>query len=155
MRKSKPERVQIDGLWYRVSAKTGRPSKSPLTRCSNTMTEAEFRSWVLSGLRDRTMLWRPANDAWQLNTRPNKSGKGRHRIEHQCADCKQWFPKKTKKNRYSIGIELDHIIPIGGLNDFAKAAQWIERAFVEVEGYQKLCTPCHAKKTKEEKRKDE
>ena len=143
------KRVQIDGGWYRVSEKTGRASKVPLTRCSNTMTESEFKSWVLSGLRDRTMMWKPANDAWKLNTRANTSGKGRHRIEHQCAHCSKWFPKKTKKN--NTGIELDHIIPIGGLNDFNKAAEWIEKAFVEVDAYQKLCTICHQIKTNSEK----
>lgn len=149
----KIKRTCIDGVYYKVSQKTGRISKIPLTRCSNTMTESEFKAWVLSGLRDRTRMWKPAQDAWKLNTRANMSGKGRHRVEHQCGKCKKWLPKKTRKN--DMGIELDHIIPIGGLNDLSKAAQWIERAFVEVQGYQKLCSSCHAKKTKEERKRND
>jgi len=119
------------------------------TRCSKTMTEAGFRAWILSALRSLTRRWKPANDAWKLNTRPNKTGKGRHRIEHQCARCKEWFPKKTKKN--DIGVELDHIVPIGGLSSFSKLEQWVLNAFVEVEGYQKLCSVCHRIKTNGEK----
>ncbi len=113
------------------------------------MTEAGFRGWILSALRSLTRAWKPASDAWKLNTRPNISGKGRHKIEHQCVSCLEWFPKKTKKNK--IGAELDHIIPIGGLSSLAKLQQWVERAFVEVEGFQKLCSVCHAKKTKTER----
>lgn len=145
------KRIQIDGQWFKISEKTGRPSKVPLTRCSNTMTETDFKSWILSGLRSKTRMWKPTQDAWKLNTRNNISGKGKHRIEHQCGQCLQWLPRKTKKNKE--GIELDHIIPIGGLNCFSKLQQWVERAFVEIDGYQKLCTTCHAKKTKAEKQK--
>lgn len=125
--------------------------KSPKTRCSGTMTEAAFRTWILSALRNLTRKWKPANDAWKLNTRPNTSGVGRHRIEHQCALCGCWGPKKSKTNTF--GIELDHITPIGGLSCFSKLEQWIRRAFVEVPDYQKLCTICHAAKTKEERSK--
>lgn len=126
------------------------PRGIPLTRCSNTMTEAAFRSWILSGLRSLTRKWKPANDAWKLNTRPNTSGVGRHRVEHQCVVCLQWFPKKTRAIK--VGVELDHIVPIGGLDSFSKLEQWVLRAFVEVDGYQKLCTTCHAKKTMGERR---
>jgi len=124
-------------------------AKVEKTRCSKTMTEAGFRAWILSALRSLTRRWKPANDAWKLNTRPNKSGNGRHRIEHQCAHCKEWFPKKTKKN--DVGVELDHIVPIGGLSSFSKLEQWVLNAFVEVDGYQKLCSVCHRIKTNGEK----
>ena len=97
-----------------------------------------------------TRKWKPANDAWKLNTRPNTSGVGRHRVEHQCVVCLQWFPKKTRAIK--VGVELDHIVPIGGLDSFSKLEQWVLRAFVEVDGYQKLCTTCHAKKTMGERR---
>ncbi len=119
------------------------------TRCSRTMTEAAFRGWILSALRSLTRKWKPANDAWKLNTRPNTSGVGRHRVEHQCALCSCWAPRKTKANTF--GIELDHKVAIGGLSCFSKLEQWIRRAFVEVPDYQKLCTNCHAVKTKGER----
>jgi hypothetical protein len=120
------------------------------TRCSGTMTEAEFRNWVLAALRRLTMRWKPANDAWKINTRPNKSGKGRHKIEHQCAMCLKWFPKYSKRSK-NIGVVLDHIVPIGGLSCLSKLEQWVLRALVEVEGYQKLCTLCHQIKTNSER----
>lgn len=143
------KRKCIDGVWYRVTP-TGRTSKVPLTRCSNTMTEAEYVAWVLSGLSNMTRKWPPANEAWNLNTRVKPKGNpGKHRIEHQCVHCSVWGPKKSKKN--SFGMELDHIVPKGGLNAFSKFEQWAERAFVEVDGYQKLCTICHRKKTNGEK----
>jgi hypothetical protein len=145
------KRVQIEGNWFKVSEKTGRLSKVPLTRCSNTMTESEYKAWVLGGLANMTRKWKPANDAWKINTRVKpKDVKGAHRIEHQCAHCLVWGPKKTRTNKW--GMELDHIVPKGGLSDFSKTEQWIERAFVEIEGYQKLCTDCHRTKTNEEKK---
>lgn len=125
------------------------PRKVDKTRCSGTMSEAQFRGWILSALRSLTRRWKPAADAWKINTRPNTSGKGRHRIEHQCAMCLKWFPKKTKKS--NIGVELDHIIPIGGLSSLDKLKQWVLNAFVETDGYQKLCVNCHLKKTNEER----
>lgn len=123
--------------------------QSKKTICSGTMTEASFRNWILSALRSLTRKWKPANDAWKVNARPNTSGVGRHRTEHQCAHCGCWAPRKTRTNAF--GIELDHIKPIGGLSSFSKLQQWIQNAFIEVDGYQKLCTNCHAAKTKEEK----
>lgn len=114
------------------------------------MTEAGFKGWILSALRSLTRKWKPASDAWNINTRAKpKSVPGRHRIEHQCAHCLKWGPRKTKKNTW--GIELDHLIPIGGYKHGFDA--WIVKAFVEVEGFQKLCTTCHRIKTNKEKKK--
>lgn len=148
------KRIEIGGQWFRVSEKTGRASKIPLTRCSNTMTEAEFRSWVLGGLRDRTMMWKPAQEAWKLHTRENQS-ESRHKIEHQCQHCMEWFvKKKIKIGKVSRNtIELDHIVPIGGLDSLDKAGAWINKAYVEVDGYQKLCYQCHQVKTNLEKKR--
>lgn len=148
---SRMKRVKIDGQYFKVSEKTGKPSKVPLTRCSNTMTESDFRSWILSALRSLTRKWKPAQDAWKIDVKPNASGKGKHRIEHNCVHCNKWFPRKTKVNK--MGVELDHIQTLGGLDHLSKAEQWIERAFVEVEGYQKLCIDCHQKKTNSERGK--
>lgn len=114
-----------------------------LTRAGNTMTESEFRSWVLSGLRSRTRYWPPANAAWKLNTRPSQSSNKRLKIEHQCNICKEWFSKAK--------MQLDHIKPIGGLSCLSKLQTWVERAFVEVEGYQKICKPCHKIKSRDER----
>ena len=150
------KRVLIDGVYYRVSEKTGRPSKVPLTHCNNMWTESEFRTWVLDGLRKKTMMWPPAQQAWKLNTRPNQSG-SRHKLEHQCAHCKQWFVKKPVKvgKRVRNSVELDHIVNCGGLNDLSKMKEWAEKAYTNTEGYQKLCIDCHTKKTNSERKKDD
>lgn len=124
---------------------------SKKTRCSGTMTEAAFRGWILSALRSLSRKWKPANDAWKLNTRIKpKDVPGRHRTEHKCAQCGVWLPRKTKQN--ARGIELDHITPIGGLSSLDKLKQWVQRAFVEIDGFQKLCSDkCHAAKTAKER----
>lgn len=148
------KRVFIDGYWYRVNSKTGKPSKVPLTRCNNQWTESEWRSWILSGLRSKTMMWPPAQQAWKLNVRPNQSG-SRHKYEHQCAICKDWFVKKKVGNRNSV--ELDHIVNCGGLNDLKKFAEWADKAYTDTNSYQKLCIACHNFKSLKERRqgKDE
>lgn len=141
------KRKRIDGQWFKITP-TGRIGKVPLTRCSNTQTEAEYKGWVLSGLRGLTRKWKPAADAWNVNTRAKpKDIKGKHRIEHQCSKCLEWGPKKTKKN--SWGMELDHINNIGGYS--VGFDVWVERAFVEIDGYQKVCTTCHRRKSNDER----
>ncbi len=147
---AKVNRVLIDGQWFAVSAKTGRPSKIPLTRCSNTMTETDYQGWVLSGLRALTHKWLPAQQAWKLNTRPNQSG-SRHKVEHECQHCKQWFVKTKIKGKKRNTVELDHIKPIGGYSGSKSLDLWAANAFVELEQYQKLCYACHTFKTNSEK----
>lgn len=142
------KRIQIDGVWYRVSEKTGRPSKVPLTRCNNTWTESEFVSWIIKGLQNKTMMWPPAQEAWKLNRRPNQSA-SKHKWEHLCNHCKGWFVLKKVGKRNSV--ELDHIIPSGGTTQLLKDFMgWAGKAYIDTIGYQKLCFNCHQKKSKNE-----
>jgi len=49
-------------------------------------------------------------------------------------------------------VAVDHIDPIvDPAVGFASFDEWIDRCFVEVEGYQVLCKPCHTLKTNVEK----
>ena len=65
----------------------------------------------------------------------------RHKYEYECADCRGWFQQKD--------IQIDHITPAGGDTDWN---EFISKLFVGVPKLQRLCTPCHARKTKEERK---
>lgn len=136
-------RVEIEGKWYRVK-KNGKPG-AQLARAANTMTEAEYWATILSALRRATKFWAPKMLKLMEGKRANKSSNKRLKWEFSCEVCKKWHPQSN--------IEIDHIIPCGGLNGIDKVVPWITRAFVEIEGFQRLCKSCHTKKTKEEKTK--
>lgn len=114
---------------------------------SGTMTRSQFRSFIISKLRQASMYWKPKNECIARC----RVGRGMYK----CEMCKQTVPatlppepwkKKRKKN-----FLADHISPIidpeVGFNWFDS---WIERCFVEINGYQGLCWACHKKKTDEE-----
>jgi 5-methylcytosine-specific restriction endonuclease McrA len=60
-----------------------------------------------------------------------------------CEHCKKWF--KTSD------LDMDHIIPIGGMKSLDDAGRWLKNALVETGGYQRLCHECHNKKTQLER----
>lgn len=113
------------------------------TRCSQTMTEAAFFSWILSHLRRLTMKWKPKNEALTTARRPYKGPNKRQKWEYKCARCKKWFARKE--------VDIDHIIPMGGMTTFEKAGEWLRKALCEVDGFQVLCKEDHQLKTKKEK----
>jgi 5-methylcytosine-specific restriction endonuclease McrA len=61
----------------------------------------------------------------------------------QCAACLSNFP--------ATAVQVDHIIPVVGRDGFSTWDDYIERMFVDKEGFQVLCKLCHKKKTLEEK----
>lgn len=136
-KKTPRKRIEKDGEWFSVRG-------IPLTRASGTKTEAEFWSFILSALRKATRFWKPAIDKKLEGRRPNQSSNKRLKWESSCECCKKWVPEKD--------IEIDHIIPCGGLNGPEKLVGWVDHAFVEIEGFQRLCSTCHLKKTLEEKK---
>lgn len=120
------------------------PKGVPLTRCSNTMTEAEYFAFILSHCRRITRKWKPAFEKMDDGKRPYTGSDKRTKWEYQCEACLGWFKGKE--------IDLDHIIPLGGINGYDKIAGWFERALCEKEGFQRLCKPCHLIKTNEERK---
>lgn len=128
----KETRRLIDGKWYRITP-TGRVGVE-LTHCCNTLTKAQMIARVLSALREATRYWLPKTKKLEEGRRKRPSGEW----ENNCEKCNKWFRLND--------LEADHIIPCGGMNCFSKAQQWLERAFVEIEGYQRLCRTCHLKK---------
>ncbi len=139
--KRKPPRKaeQIGDKWY-----TSRGVE--LTRAHHTKTEAEFSSFILSALRSATRYWKPKMVKLEEGRRPNESDNKRLKWENNCEECGGWFPEKQ--------IEVDHIVPCGGISGpdwLDKIKPWIIRAFVEIEGFQRLCLTCHNRKTQAEK----
>ena len=117
--------------------------RSPKTRNNGSMTEAAFFGWIRSLLRNRYMRgWKPHNEVAKHNRRPI-TYKSRSRWEYQCADCNDWFLRKE--------IDIDHIIPCGTLKSFDDLAVFCSRLFVEKDGLQVLCKPCHKSKTHDKK----
>lgn len=136
---AKVSRRLIDGKWYRITP-TGKVGVE-LTHCSNTMTKPQLIARVLSAMRAATRFWLPKVEKLNEGRRKRKDGVW----ENSCELCLQWFRMND--------LEADHIIPCGGMNCFSKAQVWLERAFVEIDGYQRICKTCHLAKTLAEKKK--
>jgi hypothetical protein len=138
MPKVKRKVIEKDGKYYT-------PRGVELTRCSHTMTEAQFFSFILSALRRATKYWTPKMEKMREGRRAYKGDNKRIKWEYQCEQCLTWVLQKD--------IEMDHIIPCGGMNGWDKLVPWCQKAFVEKEGYQRLCKNCHLTKTSEERKK--
>jgi len=126
----------------------GRPS-GPKVRCNNQWTEARFRSFIFSLLRQGTRRWAPKSDV-------KKEGKVSRGI-YECASCKQHVPvtvptitKEGKRKRVN-NVFVDHIEPIvDPAVGFTTWDEYIERMFCEKDNLQLLCKECHDIKSKEE-----
>jgi hypothetical protein len=131
--------VEKDGKFYSARG-------VELTRASHTKTENEFIAHVLGSLRNGTKFWKPKMEKLAEGRRPNQSSNKRLKWENNCEQCKQWFPESS--------IQIDHVIPCGGISGddwLDKIKEWIIKAYVEIDGYQRLCKQCHAEKTKKER----
>ncbi|MDM8548296.1 hypothetical protein QUF61_17530 [Candidatus Venteria ishoeyi] len=122
-------------------------------RNGGAWTEAEFNSRITSALRKVSSYWKPK----QKCLKKANVSRGMYRCEH----CKQVVPlkiwgvwksgKKEGKPRKITNILADHINPV--VDPAVGNISWdvyIERMFVEEDGYQALCHDCHSKKTKAE-----
>ena len=125
--------------------KTARRQTVPRTRAGGEWTEAEFWSFLRSGLREKSRRWPPlVRQVFDAVRRKNQSENRRLKWEYQCRRCEVWFPRNQ--------VEADHIVPCGSLRSFADLQGFAERLFVEVDGLQVLCGDCHAWKTCEKRR---
>lgn len=113
----------------------------PLTRASESLTEAQFFSWIRSSLRRLSLRWKPRIEVLKDNRRPYTGESKRTKWEYSCADCKKWFLMKD--------IEVDHVVPAGSLKSFNDIGPFVERLLCEKDGYQVLCKVCHLKRTNE------
>ena len=111
-------------------------------RCGGRWTEARFRGFVTSALRNATRRWPPKYDRIKesfVGVRLNKKT-GRKSKHYRCAVCEEAFPQRN--------VQVDHIVPIGTCLTWD---EYIEKLFCEKENLQVVCKPCHKKKTKEER----
>lgn len=107
-------------------------------------TTARFWAFVRSNLRRAHGHWPPFREA-KLEGRKNKPAEtpGRHKYEHQCEHCQEWFPEKM--------IEMDHRVPVGTLTKHDDLPGFVMRLYAPASEYRKLCIPCHQAVTNEER----
>lgn len=61
---------------------------------------------------------------------------------HRCPQCEELFPQGM--------MRADHLIPVVGPEGFIDWNTYVERLFVEKDGYQALCKGCHDRISKHE-----
>ena len=118
-------------------------TKVPKTRCSGTMTESAFYSFIRSGLRQKSQRWRPIFDCKKLAQVPYSGTDKRTKYLYTCAICNGEF-KGTE-------TMVDHIVPCGSLKSFDDLPAFVERLFCEVDGLRVLCKACHQEVTNAER----
>jgi hypothetical protein len=122
-----------------ATEKKPRSQRIPRTRAGGEMTEAQFWSFLRANIRLASRKWAPRRLVLKACRRPSESDNKRLKFEHQCAECKNWFPQKQ--------VEVDHIVPVGRLLAFDDLPGFVERLFCEPDGLVVLCEQCHHAKT--------
>ena len=115
----------------------------PRTRGGGRYTDASFWAFIRSGLRAKHSRWAPRYAVLASAKRPYKGKNARQKFEYKCAVCKKYFLQRE--------VEVDHLIPCGSLRSYEDLPGFVERMFVEEEGYRVVCKPCHLTITKESK----
>lgn len=127
--------------------------KNEKTYNGGTWTSARFKSFIISAIRQATHRWGPRSEALK---RARVS-----RGEYVCAACGKhmgattWRTYKTgarkgKPKKVKDAI-VDHIEPVvDPLVGFVDWNTFIERMFVEVDGFRVICHDCHEQCTKEQ-----
>lgn len=137
-KKKQRKRIEEDGKFYTVRG-------VELTRNAGWLTEAEYFAKILSALRQTTRYWKPALTKLEERKRDSQSSNKRIKYEYQCEICQEWFVRAK--------IDIDHVVPCGGINGYDKIVPWLLKAHIEdKDGYQILCKSCHKIKTAEERK---
>jgi hypothetical protein len=114
--------------------------KTPPFELYPEWTTARFFSFLRSGLRATFNRYPPKYNTLLGARRPAQSEDSRLKWEYQCAECKNWFPKKE--------VECDHITPAGTLKSFEDLAEFVRKL---AGPQQVLCRTCHTNKTNNER----
>lgn len=108
-------------------------------------TEARFNSFIKSALRAASQRWPPRNkclnDAFTCSKVNSKSG--RMAKHYLCAACGGEFVRKD--------VEINHKQSVVPPEGFTTWDEVIERMFVEEDGFEVLCKPCHKEVTSKER----
>lgn len=113
-------------------------------RNNGRWTEARYKSFIRSALRGAFRKWPPKFDVLKkafVDKRINPDS-GRLAAHYRCAGCNELFVLKN--------VQVDHIKQIGKLTTWDI---FINKLFCEAKNLQVLCKPCHATKTKKERKK--
>lgn len=122
-----------------------RPS-GPKNRCGGAWTEAKFTNFVKNLLRSGQRKWGPM----QKCIKDARVSRG----IYLCNICKQEVPvtiPHPTTGRRTKNIIADHRHPVvDPALGFTTWDDFIERLFVESDGWQAACLACHKMKTQEE-----
>ena len=117
-------------------------------RCGGKWTEARYNSFITSALRGAHGRWGPKSTA--------KKKAWISRGVYLCSECGKegpaTLPPLEGRKRRRNNAAVDHIVPV--VDPAVGKTTWdeyVERMFVEEDGYQVLCYECHSTKTKEER----
>ena len=121
-----------------------RPS-GPKERCGGRWTEARYRSFIQSLLRQGTRRWAPTTDV--------KNRAKVARGQYKCECCGEIVGPTRKDGRRRVhNIFVDHIDPIvDPAVGFEGWDKYIERMFCEADNLQLICKDCHDTKSAEER----
>lgn len=111
-------------------------------------TDARFHSFIVSGLRALHMKWSPKTKCIS----EARVRRGVYKCEHCKKEGAATLPPKEGNKKRIKNILADHIDPVvSPVDGFVDWNTFIDRLFVEQDGYQALCSSCHDKKTAEER----
>ncbi len=111
--------------------------KKDKPRCSGTMTEGEYLTWVSSALRSRWLHWPPRAEAMKLARVPYTGENKRQKYAYKCAICGKIFSQKE--------VEVDHHpYKAGSLKSINDIGNYVSRGlYCEVDNLRVVCKPCH------------
>ena len=116
-----------------------RVNKVIKNRNSGTFTESAYWTFIRNALRRRSIVWKPITMCKERAKRKYVGPNKRQKYEYQCNVCKGWF----KGNEVSI----DHIKPVGSLQNAQDLPNFVEGLFCEIENLQCICSACHTAKS--------
>jgi 5-methylcytosine-specific restriction endonuclease McrA len=100
--------------------------------CGGRWTAARKRGFIVSALRRASGRWAPKNDS--------KKAARLERNTYRCASCAKTFGHTD--------IHIDHIVPVvDPAKGFTTWDDFINRLFVEIDGFRAVCTSCHSEIT--------
>lgn len=106
--------------------------------------DKQTQNYLISVLRAASVTWGGRTQCLNEGRRLRKVGTfkdGRDKFvwEHDCKYCGKWFDQKDSL------LEVDHIVEIGPFN--GDWTDYINRMFCGQDNLQRLCIPCHGRKT--------
>lgn len=124
------------------------PMKNPKKpRNNGQWTEARFRQFITSVLRNGSRKWSPIHTT--------KKDARVARGKYKCNGCKKTVGvSRLVKGKRVNNVFVDHIKPV--IDPDTGFTSWddvIERLYCETDNLQLLCAKCHDKKTAEERKR--